>query len=151
MGGNRVALHLRKETMQKDPIVNPDHMTPEHRKYLNYNTEDFTLWAKGIGTGTEKVVKYFLAAGKEAEQGFKACSNLTKMAEKYGAERLEAVCARVLSHTTAPSIRVITTVLKNGQDRQSVKDAGHPPKPNNTNNYGITRGMDYYRKGGASK
>ena len=50
MGVNRVALHLRKNALQKDPIINPDHMTPEHRKYLNYNAEDFTLWAKDIRT-----------------------------------------------------------------------------------------------------
>ncbi len=41
--GNRVTLHVRYYTAQRDPIVNPDHMTPEHRKYLNYNTEDFLL------------------------------------------------------------------------------------------------------------
>ena len=55
MGGNRVALHLRKNALQKDPIINPDHMTPEHHKYLNYNAEDFTLWAKDIGPNTEEV------------------------------------------------------------------------------------------------
>ena len=151
MGGNRVALHLRKNALQKDPIINPDHMTPEHRKYLNYNAEDFTLWAKDIGPNTEEIVKYFLTAGKEAEQGFKACANLTKMAEKYGSERLESVCARVLTHTSTPSIRVISTVLKSGQERQSAGCAECSQKPDNTNSYGITRGMDYYRKGGASK
>lgn len=151
MGGNRVAFHLRKDTIQKDPIVNPDHMTPEHRKYLNYNTEDFTSWAQGIGNKTAEVVKYFLTAGKEVEQGFKACSSLTKMAEKYGPERLESVCARVLTHTSTPSIRVINTVLKTGQDKQSSRSTEHPLKTENTNSYGITRGMDYYRKGGASK
>lgn len=39
--GTRVASHIRKQVAQREPIVNPDHMTPEHRKYLSYNTEDF--------------------------------------------------------------------------------------------------------------
>ena len=151
MGGNRVALHIRKDTIQKDPIVNPDHMTPEHRKYLNYNTEDFTSWAKDIGSKTEETVKYFLTAGKEAEQGFKACSSLMKFAEKYGSERIESVCARILTHTSSPSIRIISTVLKSGQEQKSSVDTEHLQKPDNTNSYGITRGMDYYRKGGVSK
>ena len=54
--GSRVASHMRKPAVQRDPIVNPEHMTPEHRKYLNYNTEDFTVWAKSIGDNTSKTV-----------------------------------------------------------------------------------------------
>ncbi len=36
---------------------------------------------------TKEVVKCFLTAGKEAEQGFKSCASLTKLADKYGNER----------------------------------------------------------------
>ena len=151
MGGSRVALHLRKNAIQKDPVVNPEHMTPEHRKYLNYNSDDFILWAKSMGTKTEEVVRYFLSAGKEAEQGFKACVSLTKMAEKYDSERIETVCARVLTHTSSPSIRIISTVLKGGQDKQSSENTETTAMTNYSNSYGITRGMDYYRKGGTSK
>lgn len=63
--GSRVASHMRKPAVQRDPIVNPEHMTPEHRKYLNYNTEDFTVWAKSIGDNTAMITAYFLTAGKE--------------------------------------------------------------------------------------
>lgn len=45
---NRVALHIKEKSLKKDPIVNSDHMTPEHRKYLNYNTEDFLVWAGSV-------------------------------------------------------------------------------------------------------
>ena len=58
--GSRVASHLRKSAAQSEPIVNPDHMTPEHRKYLNYNAEDFMLWAESVGEKTDKVVSHFL-------------------------------------------------------------------------------------------
>ena len=145
--GERVALHLRERALKKDPIVNPDHMTPEHRKYLTYNTEDFLGWADTIGRSTKEIVKYFLTAGKEAEQGFKSCASLTKLAEKYGSERLEHVCSQVLSHTSSPSIRIISTVLKNGQSISSDTQA----EPDYANSYGITRGEAYFRKGGASK
>ena len=67
--GNRVALHLSEKSLRKDPIVNSDHMTPEQRRYLNYNTEDFIVWAGTVGHSTKTVVNYFLTAGKEAEQG----------------------------------------------------------------------------------
>lgn len=114
--GNRVALHVREKTLKKDPIVNPDHMTLEHRKYLNYNTEDFLIWAGTVGHRTKEVVKYFLNSGKEAEQGFKFCASLTKLADKYGSERLEQTCSKVLTRTSSPSIRIISTVLKSGQE-----------------------------------
>lgn len=145
--GNRVALHVREKFLKKDPIVNSDHMTPEHRKYLNYNTEDFLLWANKVGHSTKEVVKYFLNAGKEAEQGFKSCASLTKLADKYGSERLEQVCTMVLTHTSAPSIRIISTVLKNGQEITGDTQA----ESERANSYGITRGEAYFRKGGASK
>ena len=145
--GNRVALHLREKILKKDPIINPDHMTPEHRKYLNYNTEDFLNWAGTVGHSTKEVVKYFLSAGKEAEQGFKSCASLTKLADKYGSERLESVCSKVLAHTSTPSVRIISTVLKNGQDVENHQSS----EPDFTNSYGITRGEAYFRKGGASK
>ena len=143
----RVALHVREKSLKKDPIVNSDHMTPEHRKYLNYNTEDFLIWAGSVGHSTKAVVKSFLTAGKEAEQGFKSCASLTKLADKYGSERLEQVCSKVLTHTSAPSIRIISTVLKNGHEEENVPST----EPDYANSYGITRGEAYFRKGGASK
>ena len=62
--GSRVASHIRLAVVQRDPVINPDHMTPEHRKYLNYNKEDFTRWAISVGMNTAKVVAYFLTAGR---------------------------------------------------------------------------------------
>lgn len=146
---NRVALHVRSHVIQRDPVVNPEHMTPEHRKYLNYNAEDFIAFANGIGHKTVQVVKNFLDGGKEAEQGFKACASLMKMAERYSAERIESVCSKVLMHTATPSIRIINTVLKNGQDKQYESET--PSETDYSNSYGITRGVEYFRKGGASK
>ena len=100
--GTRVASHIRKQVAQREPIVNPDHMTPEHRKYLNYNTEDFMRWAESVGEKTAKVVSHFLTFGKEPEQGFKACASLTKLGEKYGSKKLESACDEVFSYTSTP-------------------------------------------------
>ena len=67
--GNRVASHVRAESVQKNPVVNPDYMPAEHRKYLRYNADDFTVWFREIGKNTEEVVRSFLMSGKEAEGG----------------------------------------------------------------------------------
>lgn len=155
--GTRVASHLRKSVAQRELIVNPDHMTPEHRKYLSYNTEDFMNWAKSIGEKTYTVVNHFLTSGKEPEQGFKACASLTKLGEKYGVKKLESACDEVFSYTQAPSIRLISTILKSGtgtstqsgSGRSSSKQSGkgqfaNAHDANNSNAYGITRGAAYY-------
>ena len=166
--GTRVASHIRKQVTQREPIVNPDHMTPEHRKYLSYNTEDFMNWAKSIDEKTYTVVNHFLTSGKEPEQGFKACASLTKLGEKYGVKKLESACDGVFSYTQTPSIRLISTILKSGTgaskqsgSKQSGKgrfakahDETQTHDINNSNAYGITRGAAYYsnlRKDGESK
>ena len=169
--GTRVASHLRKSVAQREPIVNPDHMTPEHRKYLNYNTEDFMRWAESVGEKTAKVVSHFLTFGKEPEQGFKACASLTKLGEKYGVKKLESACDEVFSYTQAPSIRLISTILKSGTGASKQSGSGRSSGKgqfakahdethdrandiNDSNAYGITRGAAYYsnlRKDGESK
>ena len=150
--GTRVASHLRKSVAQREPIVNPDHMTPEHRKYLSYNTEDFMNWAKSIGEKTYTVVNHFLTSGKEPEHGFKACASLTKLGEKYGVKKLESACDEVFSYTQAPSIRLISTILKSGTGASTQSGSKQSGKgrfakahdANNSNAYGITRGAAYY-------
>ena len=70
--GTRVAMHTRHRKALRDPVVKPEHMTPEHKKYLNYNEAEFTAWDSSVGEQTAAVVRYFLTSGKETEQGYKA-------------------------------------------------------------------------------
>ncbi len=95
---------------------------------------------------TEKVVQHFLTAGTAPEQGCKACASLTKLGERYGRERLESACGRILAFSATPSVRNISSLLKNGQDRPA--KAAPQDKPSVSNSYGITRGASYFRKGG---
>lgn len=145
--GSRVASHPRVQTAQRNPVIQPEHMPQHHRKYLDNNPDDFRLWAKSIGTKTEVVVEFFLTSGTEPEQGYKSCSSLTKLSDRYGHERLEKACERVLIYTSEPNIRNISTILKNGQDKipssPSVSDSSV------TNSGGISRGPAYYKRGGA--
>ena len=130
-------------------------------------------WAESVGEKTAKVVSHFLTAGKEPEQGFKACASLTKLGEKYGVKKLESACDGVFSYTQAPSIRLISTILKSGtgaskqsgSGRSGSKQSGkgqfakahygtQTHDANNSNAYGITRGAAYYsnlRKDGEPK
>lgn len=143
--GARVASHPRSAVILRNPVVQPEHMPTEHRKYLAYSSDDFTSWALDIGINTTKVIEYFLSAGHEPEQGYKSCASLTKLNDKYGHQRLEDACEKVLSYTSQPSIRIISTMLKNGQDK--VKPNA-PIIESKSTGHGITRGAAYFRKGG---
>lgn len=143
--GSRVASHLRFQTAQHDPIVKPEHMPPEHRKYLDYNADSFKAWAKAAGPMTERVVEYFLSSGKAPEQGYKACASLAKLSERYGNTRLESACERILAYSSTPSIRNLSSILKNGQDRINPTKE---PTVSEPTGFGITRGAAYFRKGG---
>lgn len=140
--GSRVASHKRVSKQLRNPVAQP----MEHRKYLSYNADEFIRWAQTVGHYTASVVEKFLTSGREPEQDYKSCASLTKLGDKYGIERLEKACERVLNYSLQPSIRNISTILKNGQDRvpsyQQVSEAAKPKS------HGITRGATYFQRGG---
>ena len=143
--GSRVASHRRLQTKQREPLMKLEHMPQEHRRYLAYNAEDFKTWAMSVGPMTEKTVQHFLDSGKAPEQSYKACASLMKLGERYSKERLENACGRVLAFTTTPSVRNISSLLKN---EKALPDLPQPEQPKNINRYGITRGASYFKKGG---
>ncbi len=143
--GSRMTSHKRLTMFSVQPIVNPEHMPDRHREYLRFNADEFKEWAKTVGKSTEEIVRYFLTSGIAAEQGYKACVSLTKLGKRYGRGKLETACERMLAFSSSPSIRTITTLLKNNRD---------PEKPveetESGSKYGITRGASYWKKGGGS-
>lgn len=148
--GSRVASHVRRKKAERDPVRVKDHMPPEHQKYLAYAPEEFLNWAEMAGPSTEKVIKYFLTSDREPEQGFKYCVSLMKSAERYGQDRIEKACERLLSFTSQPSYRSIVTILKNGQDKLPLETPVPVDRAPVKRSKGITRGVDSFRKGGAA-
>lgn len=148
--GDRMAVHVRKDTPQRDPIVKTEHMPPEHQAYMKYTEEDFTAWGKEVGPATQLTVESFLRRGREPEQGFKFCASLQGLAKRYSASRLEAACERLLECTSKPDIRTLSSMLRNGQDKIRKPEQEQPKKRSST---GHTHGAAYYRnlKGGVSK
>lgn len=139
---NRIASHVRVG-YSPDPVYTPEHMPENHRKYLLYNTESFLEWADSVGASTLLVVKNFLYMHKVEQQGFKPCASLIKLADRYSMERLEKACEKALSYTPSPSLKNISTILKNGQDKVAVIKL----PANKGTSSGITRGAAYFRGG----
>ena len=140
---NRIASHVRKN-YSTDPIYTPEHMPEKHRRYLAYNADTFLEWSENVGTSTLIVVKNFLYMHKVEQQGYKPCASLMKLADKYSAERLEKACAKALNYTPSPSLKNISTILKNGQDKVSVAKIRQSEE---SGTYGITRGASYFKGG----
>ena len=69
-----------------------------------------------MGAMTEKAVQHFLTSAT-AEPVYKACTNLTKLGDLYGRDRLENTYGQILIYSTTHFIRNISHLLKNGQDR----------------------------------
>lgn len=125
-----------------DPVYVPEHMPEAHRRYLTYNEESFLQWTEDIGPSTGTVVHTFLYAHRTPQQGYKSCASMMKLADRFTPARVEAVCTKALSYTPNPSLKNITTILQNGQDK--VKN-GIPPQT--TGNHGLTRRATH-EKGG---
>ena len=146
---NRIASHVRRLYSPK-PIYVPEHMPENHRKFLEYNTDSFLAWGKNVGCSTLIVVKHFLYMHKVEQQGYKSCASLMKLADRYGTERLENACVKALSYTPSPSLKNISTILKNGQDKVAVEKAASSAFNKESSKYGITRGASYYEGGDRS-
>lgn len=138
--GSRVASHVRRYEVVKDPIILPEHMPDNHKKFLSYNSDTFKEWAHKVGPATSVVIQAFLSAGKVEQQGYKSCSRLMKLADKHSTIRIEDACNRALTYTPDPSIKNIETILNTGQDR--VKQLSEAPKSEST--YAFTRGSEYF-------
>ena len=59
------------------------------------------------------------------EQGYRCCLGIIRLADRYGAERVEAACARALA-VRALSYRSVESILRHGLDRQPLRAARRP-------------------------
>ena len=116
-------------------------MPEDHQKYLQWDGDRFIRWAERNGPATAKTVKGILTSHKIQQQGYKSCMGLLKLAAKYSVTRLENACVRALSFTPQPSYKSIKNILVTGQDKLEIAPA--EKKPSN-NEYGFTRGVEYY-------
>jgi len=140
--GHRICSHQRLEGPEGQYSTQKAHMPPDHRRYDTWDGDRFRTWAVKIGPSTSAVVAGILSRPKVEQQAYKGAMALLRLSEKYSAERLEAACAKALSHTSQPSHKSIQAILRTGQDRLPVAEPAAPT----SSEFGITRGANYYRR-----
>jgi transposase len=142
--GTRLCSHISLHGRKGQYSTQEAHMPPNHQKYVQWNGERFRQWAVKIGQNTAAVVESILTGYKVEQQGYRACMALLKLSDTYSPERLESACIKAFSYMPRPSYKAIQAILKTGQDKISEESA----TPVEQDEFGFTRGSDYYADGG---
>jgi transposase len=136
--GKRVASHLRSHRPHR-PTTVPEHMPSSHRRYRDWTHERIRREAASIGSDTAALVDVILRSRPHPEQGFRSCIGILRLVKCFGAERLDAACARALALGTR-SYGSVATILKNRQERRSSAPSDEPSPLVHEN----IRGAGYY-------
>jgi transposase len=134
--GKLVAAHLRSHRRHRPSTV-PDHMPSSHRRYRDWTHERIRREAAAVGDDAAALIDLILRSRPHPEQGFRSCIGILRLKKSYGAERLDAACARALALGTR-SYTSVASILKNRQERKSTE--AEPPSLFHEN----IRGPDYY-------
>jgi hypothetical protein len=137
----RIAMHI-KSNMARAYTTIAEHMPSNHQKAMNiqgWTKADMLARAAQVGTATGQAVEHILNSSIYPEQNYKSCHGLLMLQSAFGADRLEAACARVLKATRV-NYTMIKNILKAGLDRQPpiIDDA---PLPDHDN----IRGSGHYQ------
>jgi transposase len=135
----RVASHARSYVRGKHTTIK-EHMPLAHQKHAEWTPSRILSWAETVGPNTKLLAEAILRDRRHPEQGYRSCLGIYRLAKRYGHERVDAACARVLL-AGGRSYRHVSSVLKHGLDRAPALDIG-PRGPSIT--HGNVRGSDYY-------
>src|SRR5690606_10711589 len=114
-------------------------------QFLEFNKEYVLGWATSAGERTLATVKSILAPYKVEKQALKSSLGLIKLSDRHSIERVEKACVRALAYTPRPTLKRIQPIIKTGQDKlPESKETKDPKKEKQTNDYGFTRGAEYY-------
>src|SRR3954453_10869432 len=115
--GKLVAAHLRSLRPNRATTL-ADHMPSSHRRYHDWTHERILREAAVIGPDAAALVQIILRSRPHPEQGFRSCIGILGLRKRYGADRLDAACAKALTLGTR-SYGSVAAILKNAQDRKT--------------------------------
>jgi transposase len=145
-GGERVASHGRSFGPKGTHVTCEEHKPRSHRDYGKWPPARMQAWADSIGPSVGRVVTCILSRYRNPEFGFRAVLALTRDARTFGADRLDAACARalVIAGPMGPTRRSVVTILRhNLESRPLPAEEEGPPALHHDN----VRGASYFDKG----
>jgi transposase len=135
----RQAVHARSHVRGRHTTVTA-HMPVAHQQHAEWTPERILGWAATVGVNTRLFAERLLTERSHPEHGYRSCLGVFRLAKKYGAERVEAACARALA-VGARSYRHVASILRHGLDRAPVLDV-EPRGPSLIHEN--VRGREYY-------
>jgi transposase len=142
--GRRVASHLRSFQKGGHTTVT-EHMPKAHQAHVKWTPKRLVRWALRSGPSVAQLVGELMESRPHPQQGFRSCLGIMRLGDRFGADRLEAACARALL-TRAISYRSIKSILLKGLDRQPLP--GHQAPETEPIQHDNARGASYYAAGG---
>lgn len=137
--GRRVAAHVRSQLRFGYTTV-PEHLPAAHRAHLEWSPGRLIRWGEQHGLACAELIRRILESRPHPEQGYRSCLGLLRLERQYGAERLEAACARALLLGSA-TYRSVQTILKCGTERLGLPDRSEWSAPEHAH----LRGPKYYQ------
>ena len=142
-GSQRVASHCRSYRAGHCS-TDFSHRPTSHQEYLKWTPERITHWASQKGPQTGLFIKALISSKAHSEQGYRAALGVIRLADKYGATRLDRACAKALA-IHSHSYRTVKNILKNNMDKVE------SPKANEVNqelfsSHSNVRGKEYYQQ-----
>lgn len=137
--GRREAAHARSRIAGRHTTT-PEHMPAAHRAHAEWTPERILGWAATVGVNTRLFAERLLTERSHPEHGYRSCLGVFRLTKKYGAERVEAACARAVL-AGARSYRPVASILQHGLDRAPALDV-EPRGPGLTHEN--VRGSEYY-------
>lgn len=137
--GRRVASHARSYVKGSHTTVNA-HRPKAHQHYAQWSVERLLKWAQRRGGTTGEVITTILRESPHPQRGLRSALAVMRLEKSYGADRLEAACARALA-IGGCSFKSIESILKTGLDEHPIERASEPVVVEHAN----IRGPSYYR------
>ena len=94
-----------------------DHLPPDARTFFERDRQWCARQAHAVGTQCAELVARLLA--DHIAERLRAAQGVIALGKRYGAQRLEAACARALAHDS-PHYRTVKTILSTGADQLPV-------------------------------
>jgi transposase len=101
----------------------PDHMPEHHRHVAGWTIDRIRRDAGRIGKACAAFVERIFEERRHREQAIRACLGIVRMTHQYGAERVEAACARGLE-IGARTYGSIRSILENNLDQRTQSTRG---------------------------
>ena len=113
---DKVIAYHKRSYEKNFVLTEAKHMPKRHRVIAEVNAQHLINWSEKVGSNTTSVIGRLLSSEMHPEQTYRKCLGVLRLGGRYGEERLEAACKRVL-HFGVVNYKGIEAVLKSGCDK----------------------------------